>query len=179
MLSKLKIAGYPVPRMTVGFPVTLYVVALVGYAVSMLGGDAFWFRAAVYANVAGVVMGLVASLPGFVEWAFGTPTGSPAKATGMLQLLFSVLTLLAFALDGWLQWDRRSAPQPAGALAVTLAALGFVFMFVAGYFGWKLVHAHHVGIDLQLEQARREPHEIPRRERAIPLASAGLGQRIG
>ena len=176
MYSKVKLAGHPLHPMLVGFPITLYVAALIGYLVSMLGGDPFWFRVAVYANVAGVVMAVVASLPGFVDWAFGIPSGTPAKATGALHMLFNVLTLLAFALDAWLQWDQRAGNQPASALAVTLAALGVAFMLVAGFLGWKLVQTHHVGVDLTLEQERLEPRATPRRGGDMPLAGAGHGR---
>ena len=179
MYAKVKVAGHPLHPMLVGFPVTLYTVTFVCFAAVALGADPFWFRVAVYANVAGVVMAALAALPGFIDWAVGVPTGSPAKATGLWHMLANVTALVVFTINAFLHWGQRNAPDPRAELASVLAAIGVFLTLVAGYLGWKMVQTHHVGIDLTPEQERLEPRANPRVSRSQPLPGSEHGQRIG
>lgn len=180
MYSKVKVAGHPLHPMLVGFPVTLYTVTLACFGAYALGAPPFWFTVAVYANLAGVILAAVAAVPGFIDWAFGVPTGSPAKATGMAHMAYNVGALLVFALNVVLQWPHRAELVPPVGLSVVLPALGVVLTIVAGYLGWKMVQTHHVGIDLTPEQERLEPRANPRVQREGPGAhGADHGQRIG
>lgn len=172
MYSKVKLGGHPVHAMLVAFPITLYFVAFACFAAVALGADPFWFRAAVYANVAGVVLAAVAAVPGFVDWAFGVPTGSPAKATGMQHMLFNVGALAFFALNALLEWSHRLDADPAAGSALVLCGIGVALTAVAGFLGGKLVLTHKVGVDLSPEQQRLEPRANPRVERRPPADAA-------
>lgn len=178
MYSRVKIAGHPLHPMLVGFPVALYTATLACYAASALGAEPFWFRVAVYANVAGVVMALVAAVPGFIDWAFGIPFNSPAKATGRAHMRLNVAALAVFAADAYLQWGHRYELQPATALPLLLAALGVCLTIAAGFLGWKMVQVHHVGVQMMAEQVRLQ-RSTPPRGGSGPLTEAGHGQRGG
>jgi uncharacterized membrane protein len=157
MYSKVKVAGHPLHPMLVGLPVTLYLATLVCFAAAALGADPFWYRVAVYANLAGVVTAAVAAVPGFIDWAFGVPRGTPAKATGLAHMAFNVLALAAFAANLFLTWRHRFDPLPPVGLSVLLPGVGVVLTAAAGFLGWKMVQTHHVGVDLTPEQERLEP----------------------
>jgi uncharacterized membrane protein len=118
-------------------------------------------------------------VPGFIDWAFGVPTGSPAKATGLAHMICNVLALLTFAGNLLLQWPHRLDPQPPVGLSVVLPAVGVLLTLAAGYLGWKMVQTHHVGVDLTPEQERLEPRASPRVERQDPAAHPGHGKPIG
>jgi len=165
MYSKVKVAGHPLHPMLVGFPVAMYVAALVCFAAAQYGADLIWFRIGVYANVAGVCTALVAAIPGFIDWAFGVPAGTPAKSTGMLHMLANVAALLVFAVNAYLIWGERFATNPPAGQALALAAIGVVLTGIAGFLGWRMVQTHHVGVDLTPEQQRYEPRPQPRVER--------------
>lgn len=62
-------------------------VTLVAYIMYAAHNDPFFFRAAVAANIAGIVMAALAALPGFVDWAIGIPSESPAKSRGLSHML--------------------------------------------------------------------------------------------
>jgi uncharacterized membrane protein len=179
MYSKVKVAGHPLHPMLVGFPVTLYAVTLGCFAAYALGAEPFWFRVGAYANLAGVCLAAVAAVPGFVDWAFGVPTGSPAKATGLAHMACNVLALLVFAANLWLQFPLRLDPAPPVGLSVVLPGVGVLLTLAAGYLGWKMVQTHHVGVDLTPEQERLEPRASPRVERHDPATHPGHGKSIG
>ena len=167
MYSKVKIAGHPVHAMLVGLPVGLYVVTFGSYLAYALGAEPFWFRAGVYANVGGVITAALAAVPGFIDWAFGIPAGTPAKRTGLAHMAFNVGALLLFAVDAFLQWSHRNEVLPATGASAALAGLGVVLTAAAGFLGWKLVQTHHVGVELSPEQQRLEPRPVP------PVKTAG------
>lgn len=179
MYSKVKIARHPVHPMLVGFPVTLYTVTLACFVAYAAGADPFWFRVGVYANVAGVISAAIAAVPGFIDWAMGVPTGSPAKATGLGHMLFNVAALVAFAINAFVQWGQRTLPAPEVGTSVILPAFGVVATVCAGYLGWKMVQVHHVGVDLTPEQERLEPRVSPRVDRHEPKQGMPHGHRAG
>lgn len=179
MYSKVKIAGHPLHPMLVGFPVTLYVVTLAGFVACALGAGMFWFDVALYANLAAVILAAVAAVPGFVDWAFGVPSGVPAKATGLSHMAVNVGALLLFALNVLSQWGHRhDLIVPPLGLSLALCGLGVALTILAGFLGWKMVQVHHVGIDLTPEQQRLEPRPTPRMEPEQP-GHGTHGQRVG
>jgi uncharacterized membrane protein len=157
MYTKAKIGGHPIHPMLVAFPVAFYTATLVAFAVQAWNGDPFWFRVALCANVAGVATALLAAIPGFIDWAFGIPAGSPAKTTGMAHMLLNVGALVAFAVNALVQWPHWDDARPAVLWSIGLPLLGVVLTGCAGWLGWKLVQKHHVGIELSDEQRRLEP----------------------
>jgi uncharacterized membrane protein len=178
MYSKVKVAGHPLHPMIVGLPVTLYAVALVCFAAHALGASAFWFRAAVYANVAGVITAFAAAVPGFIDWALGIPSTSPAKATGLSHMAFNVGALIAFLLNALLQWSHRLDANPPVGLSVALPLIGVLLTGAAGFLGWKLVQTHHVGVDLTPAQEQLEPRSVTRIETHGPETHAGHGHPV-
>jgi uncharacterized membrane protein len=179
MYSKVKIAGHPLHIMLVAFPVAFYTAAFLCFVAYAFGAEPFWFRAGLYANLAGVVTAALAAVPGFIDWAFGVPTGSPAKATGLAHMVCNVAALLLFLLNLLLQWGHRLETLPSVGLTVVLTGIGFALTLVAGFLGWKLVGVHHVGVELTPEQERLEPRLNPRVERTPPTHDVPHGQRIG
>ena len=179
MYSKVKIAGHPLHVMLVAFPVAFYTAAFVCFLAYAFGAEPFWFRVGIYANLAGVITAAIAAVPGFIDWAFGVPTGSPAKATGLTHMACNVAALLLYLLNVFFQWGHRLETLPPVGLTVVLTGLGFALTLVAGFLGWKLVGTHHVGVDLTPEQERLEPRANPRVERHPPTPELPHGQRVG
>jgi uncharacterized membrane protein len=163
MYSKVKILGHPVHPMLVGFPVAFYTATLVGFIVYAATDNPFWYRLAVVANWAGVVTAAVAALPGFIDWAVGIPTRSPAKKTGLIHMGLNVTALLVFLINGIVTSDRWDEILPPSGGGIALSAIGVLLTMAAGFFGWSLVQDHHVGVRLSFEQERLEPVQGPAR----------------
>ena len=176
MYSKVKIGRHPVHPMLVSFPVALYTVTLACFVAYAVGASTFWFQVGLYANLAGVVCAVIAAVPGLIDWALGIPSGTRAKATGLVHMLFNVAALLAFALNLVLEWPQRLDPRPPLGAWLILPALGWVLTGAAGFFGWKLVQTHHVGVDLTPDQERLEPRPMPPAPRAGTAPHTGPGK---
>ena len=63
MYSRARIAGHPIHPMLVGFPIALYVATVATMLMYVGTRDAFWYRAALTANIGGVLGGLLAAIP--------------------------------------------------------------------------------------------------------------------
>lgn len=157
MYSKVKILGHPLHPMLVVFPVAFYTATLVAFIAYAANENPFWFRLGVVANWAGVVMAAVAALPGFIDWAVGIPSRTPAKKTGLIHMGLNVTALLLFLVNAIVTTDRWDALIPPEGAGIALSAIGMVLTLAAGFFGWSLVQDHHVGVRLSPEQERLEP----------------------
>jgi uncharacterized membrane protein len=154
MYSKAKIAGHPLHPMLVVFPIALYTATVACLLVYTVAHDVFWFRAAMTANMAGVVMAIIAVIPGVIDLFVAIPRDTPARTTGYkhagLNGLANVLFLCSAVLLGgeWADRDRSAAVWDfAIALPLGLAVVGLLCTLIAGWFGWRLVQSYHVGID--------------------------------
>lgn len=161
MYSKAKLAGHPLHPMLVAFPVAFYTATLLCFLVHAATDSPFWFRVGWYANAAGVATALLAAVPGFIDWAFGVPAGTPAKKTGLAHMLLHVGALSLFAVNLFMTRADMRAPVPgADGSAWILPLAGVILTVAGGFLGWKMVQTHHVGVDLTPEQERLEPRPI-------------------
>jgi uncharacterized membrane protein len=158
MYSKIKIAGHPVHPMLINYPVALYTASVVCYIVYGANTNPFWFKVAVVANGAGVLMAIVAALPGFIDW-LAIPGAKKAKKVGLNHMLCNVGALLLFAINFFMQYKKWNEAQPDASPSVLLTVLGLILTVIAGFLGWSLIQNHHVGISLTEEQKRLEPQD--------------------
>lgn len=146
MYSKVKIFGHPMHPMLVAYPIAFYTATLVCYIVYNSNNNVFWFKVAYIANLAGIIMAVVAALPGFIDWLY-IPSNTAAKKTGLFHLLCNVTALILYAACFFIQKDKWNDSNPDIGSAILLTALGFLITLVAGFLGFALIQKHHVGVD--------------------------------
>lgn len=163
MDSKVKIMGHPVHPMLVPFPIAFYAATLFCFIVYAVQGDTFWFRAGFAANVAAVAMALVAMVPGFIDWSLAIPSGSHAKRDGLKHMLLNATAFILFAVNLWANSGQWNSIAPVMHYAIILPLLGVLVTITAGFFGWKMVQTHHVGVQMRPAE---EKYEERKRRRA-------------
>jgi uncharacterized membrane protein len=164
MYSKITIKGYPVHPALVAFPITFYTVAFFGFfIIEFFNANAFLYKVAVYSNYAGVITALIAAVPGFLDWFLGIPKQTAAKQRGFLHMTLNITSLLLFAINAGFVWGTQEDPPISVGTSVILTGLGFIFTGIAGFHGWNLVAQHKVGVQLTIEQERKEHEEELRR----------------
>lgn len=149
MYSKARIAGHPIHPMLIAFPVALYVSTVVALFAFLGTYDPFWYRVAMWANIAGVVTAAVAAIPGLID-LIALPAKSRARVTGLRHAAFNVLALSLFAISAALIYRSWSSGVGAYRLDATaplvLSLLGVLSTVTAGWLGWIMVQNHHVGV---------------------------------
>src|ERR671920_1854224 len=122
MESKVKFAGHPVHPMLIVFPLGLLATAVIFDIIYLLSNNSQWTLVAYYIIGAGVIGGLAAAVPGWLDW-FAIPSGTRAKRIGLWHGAGNVIVLALFILSWVLRRDNPEVP-PTGAIVAGL--LGFV-----------------------------------------------------
>jgi uncharacterized membrane protein len=143
MESRFKLAGHPLHQMLIVFPLGLLATAVVFDVIFLVTDNPTWTQAAYYMIGAGVVTGLVAAVPGAVDW-MAIPGGTRAKRIGLIHGVGNVVVVLLFAISWFLRRDAPTLP-PTGAVVAGL--LGAGLSVVTGWLGGELVDRLGVGVD--------------------------------
>jgi uncharacterized membrane protein len=166
MYSKAKIAGHPIHPMLVGFPITFYVLTLVGFVVfKTVSPDIFWYKLGYFSNYAAIITALVTAVPGFIDWALGIPNQTTAKKRGLIHMSLNLVTLALFIGNAFLLEGTWDTGQVNLGTSIFLTAVGCILLLGVGYFGREMVMKDKVGIDMTVEQENiQERYERERKE---------------
>jgi uncharacterized membrane protein len=143
MESRVKLAGHAVHQMLVAFPLGLLVTAVVFDIIALVTGASHWTEMAYYIIGAGLIGGIAAAVPGWMDWA-AIPGGTRAKRIGLLHGAGNVVVLGLFVLS-WLLRRPDIAAPPTGAIVAALAWA--VILTVTGWLGGELVDRLGVAVD--------------------------------
>lgn len=165
MYSKARIAGHPIHPMLVAFPLTFY-TATVATLLAYIGTrEAFWYRSAMVANLAGIATAVIAALPGVID-LLALPRGSRARTAGLRHAGFNLVATLLFAITALVLYQTWTHRMMIGGeyvfdatIPLALAVIAWLAMVIAGSLGWTLVQTHHVGIKPALTRADRPSRE--------------------
>jgi uncharacterized membrane protein len=183
MESKVKVAGHPVHPMLIVFPLGLLATAVVFDVIGMITDATHWTQMAYYLIGAGLIGGIAAAVPGWVDWA-AIPTGTRAKRVGLLHGVGNVIVLALFIVS-WLLRRPNPAVPPTEAVAAAIA--GVVLAVVTGWLGGELVDRLGVGVDdganlnapSSLSELPASARPRPQDRRAYPQpAYAGVDRRL-
>ena len=152
MDTKARILGHPIHPMLVAIPIGMF-VATIGAELAHIGTlDPFYYRAAMVANITGVIAALLAAIPGAID-LFSLPRDSAARRTGIKHAGLNVLTIVVFAVSaGFLYagWSSRVMVRGQWNLdahvPLLIDAVGLVSLTIAGALGFAMVQTHHVGV---------------------------------
>ncbi|NUN07459.1 MAG: DUF2231 domain-containing protein [Bdellovibrio sp.] len=159
MYSKTSIAGHPVHAMLVAFPIVLYVLTFVGFAVyNFASAEIFWYRLGFFSNVGAVVMALFAAIPGFIDWGFGIPKRTEAKKDGLIHMVLNLVVLSFFAVNLILIAGSWEAPLLSLGMPLVLTGAGCLVLLAAATYGWIMVGFHKVGVNMSPEQEHLQAH---------------------
>ncbi len=177
MESKARILGHPIHPILIVFPLGLLATAVIFDVVALVSAVPKWAEFATYLTAAGVVGGLLAAVPGTIDW-LAIPNGTRAKRVGLLHGVGNVIVVALFLVDWLLRRETPAAP-PTGSVAAGLIGLGLAL--VTGWLGGELVGRLGVGVDdganlnapSSLSGRFGAGHALER-ARAAPLRPAGL-----
>lgn len=144
MESRAKILGHAAHQMLVVFPLGLLPVAVIFDIVAMFTKNDFWYQLSFYMILAGLIGGLVAAVPGFIDY-LAIPSGTRAKRVGLMHGVGNLIVIALFALSWWLRYtDANSVPSN---LAITAALLAVGLSLATAWLGGELVDRLGVGVD--------------------------------
>ena len=140
--STAKIFGHPIHPMLVSFPIAFFIGAFVTDIVYSQTANLMWQYFSIWLITAGLIMGGLAALAGFVDY-FGdrrvrqARPATPHMLLNVTAMLLSLLNAFVHSRDGW------TAVVPEGLIlsGVVVALLG-----VSAWLGGSLSYRHGVGV---------------------------------
>src|SRR3954467_941063 len=152
MYSKARVAGHAIHPMIVSFPIAFYtstVATLLAYVGTQ---EAFWYRAAMVVNIAGIVTAMLAMIPGAIDLR-SLPARSRSQGVALRHAGFQALATGLFAVTALLLYPGRThrvmVQRQYGfdaTVPLAMSVTGWVWMVIASSLGWTLVQTHHIGI---------------------------------
>ncbi|MBT2521883.1 DUF2231 domain-containing protein [Arthrobacter sp. ISL-28] len=144
MESRAKAAGHAIHQQLVVFPLGLLTAAVVFDVIGLLAGNGHFTSAAYLMIAAGVIMGLVAAVFGFIDY-LAVPNGTRAKRVGRVHGIGNVVMIVLFAVS-WLLRGGIQDYTPT-TLAFVLELLAVIIASGTGWLGGELVSRLGVGVD--------------------------------
>ena len=143
MKSKANIKGHPLHPILVCFPIAFFIGALIFDILALLNGQNF-NQTAVYMVIAGLIGGLAAAVPGFIDFIFTVPPNSTGKKRAAKHGLINLSVILVFSTSLFFRLQMQSPPK---SLIVGLEIAGVVLLIFSGWLGGTLVYRNQIGVD--------------------------------
>jgi nitrite reductase/ring-hydroxylating ferredoxin subunit/uncharacterized membrane protein len=150
MRSTAQIKGHPIHPILIAFPIAFGTAAPAFDLAGVLGGWPTVWAAGAYLATAAVVGGLVAGVPGFIDYLYTIPPDSSAKKRATWHMGVN-LTALALIASGWAFRDPDTLRPGAGSIVLEFA--GLAVMSVGGWLGGTLVYRNQIGVDHRYAEA--------------------------
>jgi uncharacterized membrane protein len=147
MASPASIGGHPVHPMLIPFPIALWVFSLVADVIYLWRGNPAWRDwIAFYTLLGGIIGGVLAAVPGFVDWL--SLTDPAVKRTANWHARLNVIALLIFVASFYLR-TAGGAGLIGGSYTIpfALSVVGVILITISGWLGGELVFRHGVAVD--------------------------------
>jgi uncharacterized membrane protein len=159
MASKASIFGHPIHPMIIPFPFALWTFSLVADIVYLWRGKDHWGLAAFYTLAAGLVGGVVAAIPGLIDWTAIKDKHVIKIANWHARL--NVIAIIVFGIDFYLRWRMFGLiPKDGISLPFILSILGIILISISGWLGGDLSYKHGVAVAPQHDTPEEEVAKV-------------------
>jgi nitrite reductase/ring-hydroxylating ferredoxin subunit/uncharacterized membrane protein len=171
MQSQASIKGHPVHPMLIVYPFAFLTGAFAFNAAAAIARNREWRAVADHLIPTGIAAGMVAAIPGVIDYLNSVPPKSSAKERATKHALLNVSGLALFATSWLLGRNGKRTGVPLALQGIATAA-----MSVAGHMGGTLVYRNQIGVDHRYAAAGKWQEETRaiRDPRALTSAAGGL-----
>ena len=172
MRSQASYKGHPIHPMLIVYPFA-FLTGAFGFNLAATASRSRDLRTvADHLVPAGVATGLMAAIPGIIDYLHVVPPQSSGKERATKHALLNTTALGLFAASWLIGRSRRATRLP-----LLLQGVGSAMMSVAGYMGGTLVYRNQIGVDHRYANAGKwqEEQREHASSRALTSAAAPLG----
>lgn len=148
MKSRAVIGNHPIHPMLIPFPIAFLTGSVAFDIASRVLSSESLYTTAGHCMIAGVVMGLLAAIPGLIDFMSILPANSRAKDKATYHIIVNTVALISFLVA----FLARPPFAARNFITVLPAYAGFLFLTVGGWLGGSLVYEDKVGVDEGLAQ---------------------------
>ena len=149
MASPASIKKHPVHPMLVGFPIGLWVFALVCDVMHAVSGAAIWQTVATYCVAGGIVGAILAAVPGLIDYF--SIDEAEMKRIANLHLAVNLGAVVIFAINLWLRFHLPTESN----LPLGLSVVGVVAMAFGGWLGGEMVYVKGMAVEAVEKLAKK------------------------
>jgi uncharacterized membrane protein len=132
--------------MLIPFPIALWIFSLACDLIFLFGfGGPVWKDVALYTMTGGIIGGLAAAIPGYIDYR--SLTDPVIVRIAQMHMAINVGLVLLFTVNAGL----RMLNGPEAVLPVVLSFLGVAALGVSGWLGGELVYVQGVAVQPQRE----------------------------
>ena len=155
MKSKANFKGHPLHPILVSFPIAFFIGTLGFDVLGLLYSRNEFHNTAMYLEIAGIGFGLLAALPGIIDYIFIVPPKSSAKKRATKHALVNSLMLIIFGAALVLRLQENISFN----LIIGLEITGVILLSIAGSLGGTLVYRNQIGVDIRYADAGKWKEE--------------------
>lgn len=147
MASPASLGGHPVHPMLIPFPLALWFFSLVADVIYLWRGNPVWRDwIAFYTLLGGIIGGVLAAVPGFIDWLSLKDREVVKIANWHARL--NVIALLIFVASFYLR-TTSGAGLVGGSHTIpfVLSVVGVILITISGWLGGEMVFRHGVAVD--------------------------------
>ena len=143
MRSRAHVKAHPIHPAVIPFPFAFLWGAAIFDVLHLLSGREDFTITASHLTVAGLIAGVVAAIPGAIDYFYAVPPQSSAKQRATKHALGNTTALVLF-LVAWITRDPDGTMVPA---TLAFEVLGAAIMAWAGLLGGELVVRNMISVD--------------------------------
>lgn len=142
MRTPASVKSHPLHPMLIPFPIALFVFSFIGDLIYRAGtGNPAWAIVAYYCIAGGIVGGLIAAVPGLIDYR--SITDPVARKTALVHGALNVTIVAIFAASLY----GRATSGPNALWPFVLSIVGIGMLLVSGWLGGDLVYVHGTAVD--------------------------------
>lgn len=146
METRASVAEHPIHPMLIPFPIALWIFSLACDLIYLFGfGGPVWKDVALYTMMGGIIGGLAAAIPGYIDYR--SLTDPVIVRIAQMHMAINVGLVLLFTVNAGL----RMLNGPEAVLPVFLSFLGVAALGVSGWLGGELVYVQGVAVQSDRE----------------------------
>jgi uncharacterized membrane protein len=145
MKARVEVAGHAVHPMLVVFPLGLLATSVAWDICHLATQNAAWGAVAFWTIVAGVIGGLAAAVPGFIDW-LAIPRGTRARAVGLYHMVLNLMVVGLFVVSLIARWTAPLGYGTAGVGRMIWGWIGVAIAVVSAWLGGELVETLGVSV---------------------------------
>ena len=141
MKTPAAVAKHPIHPMVIPFPIALWIFSLASDLIYLFDfGGPVWKDIALYTMVGGIIGGLAAAVPGYLDYR--SLTDPVAVRLAQMHMVINVGLVLLFTVNAGL----RIMNETGALVPVLLSAVGVAALAVSGWLGGELVYVQGVAV---------------------------------
>ena len=155
MKSRASIDSHPLHPILISFPIAFFFGTFVCDIITVFGGNSNFWQTGRYLEIAGIVMGILAAIPGFIDYLKTVPPKSSAKKRAAKHGLLNVSQLVLFTVA----FIVSTTGNPNEIIVLILEAGGATIICFAAWMGSTLIYRNQIAVDPRYAHAGKWKEE--------------------